>query len=85
MLKISIHAPIVGCDQFMQWKDNVCKRISIHAPIVGCDRKINYTVEKVSDFNPRTHRGVRPSNLQKHINLFRISIHAPIVGCDIMM
>ena len=35
-VEISIHAPIVGCDE----KENVISNIqiiSIHAPIVGCD------------------------------------------------
>ena len=34
--KISIHAPIVGCD-FFQYCFLLLDQISIHAPIVGCD------------------------------------------------
>ena len=34
--------------------------ISIHAPIVGCDEGYVASMYKKYDFNPRTHRGVRP-------------------------
>ena len=37
MLKISIHAPIVGCDRVMRDLVGRFIGISIHAPIVGCD------------------------------------------------
>ena len=36
--KISIHAPIVGCDFLARLSLNGVGGISIHAPIVGCDR-----------------------------------------------
>ena len=40
--------------------------ISIHAPIVGCDRlQSQKTISTLSDFNPRTHRGVRPRYIRK--------------------
>ena len=124
---ISIHAPIVGCDNaklcirhhidgfqsthpswgatrssqyIIQFTD-----ISIHAPIVGCDEKAytNFTIRYpfqsthpswgatlssnfcrhvFNDFNPRTHRGVRPCRLISAVMYSMISIHAPIVGCD---
>mgnify|MGYP006908960009 CR=1 FL=1 len=35
------------------------------------------------DFNPRTHRGVRPLLNIFFAHLHIISIHAPIVGCDV--
>ena len=105
IIKISIHAPIVGCDS--KWR--ICNRysarfqsthpswgatiesltglsiirISIHAPIVGCDPRNweslstdtrfqsthpswgatcweKYKHWGLWNFNPRTHRGVRP-------------------------
>ena len=34
------------------------------------------------NFNPRTHRGVRPSLTPPNCSNRIISIHAPIVGCD---
>ena len=57
--------------------------ISIHAPIVGCDviRQCNL-ITCNSNFNPRTHRGVRLSKLFISFPQCHISIHAPIVGCD---
>ena len=36
--KISIHAPIVGCDMLIDFHEKTYSIISIHAPIVGCDR-----------------------------------------------
>ena len=34
-------------------------KISIHAPIVGCDQQCSPAPNRLDDFNPRTHRGVR--------------------------
>ena len=34
---ISIHAPRVGCDKFVEFVDKFALAISIHAPRVGCD------------------------------------------------
>ena len=104
--KISIHAPIVGCDvSSLEVAENFGKFqsthpswgatkvsyfivlvifISIHAPIVGCDE--GYAVlerDSYTDFNPRTHRGVRLLNTNRSYILNLISIHAPIVGCDL--
>ena len=36
--KISIHAPIVGCDVTSTGSQARFEKISIHAPIVGCDK-----------------------------------------------
>ena len=81
---ISIHAPIVGCDQGVGFLNSSHLIISIHAPIVGCDKiaehshciktlfqsthpswgatAVSFSVSVSSfNFNPRTHRGVRPS------------------------
>ena len=56
--------------------------ISIHAPIVGCDVCRTMIKEIESNFNPRTHRGVRPQAHRNDSKRNCISIHAPIVGCD---
>ena len=78
---ISIHAPIVGCDV-----DNLnllpLNTISIHAPIVGCDWSKRKYYKINSNFNPRTHRGVRRGIIADISLEPVISIHAPIVGCD---
>ena len=56
---ISIHAPIVGCDNIgFSLVPNF--DISIHAPIVGCDPVTACIGHFRCYFNPRTHRGVRP-------------------------
>ena len=40
---------------------------------------------RITNFNPRTHRGVRQIHLIFPTICCGISIHAPIVGCDIMV
>ena len=57
---ISIHAPIVGCDIIMEQNEITDPNISIHAPIVGCDSWTDWRANMRTNFNPRTHRGVRP-------------------------
>ena len=79
--RISIHAPIVGCDLLVQYLE-IHNHISIHAPIVGCDPIHILPVIQVFYFNPRTHRGVRLLPWNKILVIITISIHAPIVGCD---
>ena len=59
-VSISIHAPIVGCDCDTTKDGTVAISISIHAPIVGCDSCIAIVICYHDNFNPRTHRGVRP-------------------------
>ena len=39
-IKISIHAPLAGCDGAGNNRGSVDKLISIHAPLAGCDRGI---------------------------------------------
>ena len=58
------------------------KFISIHAPIVGCDQMDLIIAYDMSNFNPRTHRGVRLDKIFFDVYNGKISIHAPIVGCD---
>ena len=57
--RISIHAPLAGCDY-----DAGCGRdgraISIHAPLAGCDRSTGLRFPVELNFNPRTPCGVRP-------------------------
>ena len=81
-ITISIHAPIVGCDK---------KRIEVSAshklfqsthPSWGATMASASTTRNLSDFNPRTHRGVRPTVITMFLGFNLISIHAPIVGCD---
>ena len=42
---ISIHAPIVGCDDNGIFSKIAYKHISIHAPIVGCDHCVRLIVQ----------------------------------------
>ena len=65
-IRISIHAPIVGCD-YSAYTDSNKKAISIHAPIVGCDLRSFWTLLRSFYFNPRTHRGVRQRCLYQRL------------------
>ena len=80
-MKISIHAPRVGCDLRPLAVYKYCL-ISIHAPRVGCDARGIVIHEPFWDFNPRTPRGVRQSESNMGFIEIDISIHAPRVGCD---
>ncbi len=50
MYKISIHAPIVGCDVKYIIPVFDAHTISIHAPIVGCDNRTNGPSESSARF-----------------------------------
>ena len=80
--KISIHAPIVGCDYTGQ-NVQVLYNISIHAPIVGCDRGASGLLDEV---NISIHAPIVgcDGRLVELLKYPQISIHAPIVGCDLI-
>ena len=82
--KISIHAPIVGCDHFFDTFYIATIIISIHAPIVGCDN--NHVVDGTlwylfQSTHPSWGATLTPLFLMPKV---LISIHAPIVGCDVI-
>ena len=79
--RISIHAPLAGCDPASPW-GSLSSFISIHAPLAGCDRRNGGLQCKRRNFNPRTPCGVRPACLTYPISPKDISIHAPLAGCD---
>ena len=82
--KISIHAPIVGCDVFSECYGVHDKWFQSTHPSWGATLCIAIAEgTKWMDFNPRTHRGVRHWLIITHQTATIISIHAPIVGCDI--
>ena len=58
-LEISIHAPREGCDGNHDADHKAVLNISIHAPREGCDVGCFNQIQPISDFNPRTPRGVR--------------------------
>ena len=78
---ISIHAPIVGCDNqnLVSFIHHIHFNPRTHRGVRPLNNKL---VEYVKDFNPRTHRGVRPWRINFDEEAKSISIHAPIVGCD---
>ena len=59
-VRISIHAPLTGCDSHEFYIPTLCCFISIHAPLTGCDSLIPApSTSGTNDFNPRTPHGVR--------------------------
>ena len=78
--KISIHAPIVGCDQEAVQLISHTSLISIHAPIVGCDVRLQQNSNTRSYFNPRTHRGVRLRDIEKQNNKLKFQSTHPSWG-----
>ena len=61
---VSIHAPRVGCDEYIPSLWLFPAIVSIHAPRVGCDR-IALNIDTLPEsFNPRTPCGVR------HVSMF---------------
>ena len=57
--RISIHAPLAGCDYLRPPRRRRCE-ISIHAPLAGCDPRRYTRTHPECYFNPRTPCGVRP-------------------------
>ena len=81
---ISIHAPIVGCDTSLyEAFSTVLERFQSTHPSWGATHRCMRLLARFwNDFNPRTHRGVRPPKVNYTLKANVISIHAPIVGCD---
>ena len=80
-LKISIHAPLAGCDQLALYR-HFDHEISIHAPLAGCDDhggEGNGAVEEFQSTHPL--RGATIGEIEKMQGAY-ISIHAPLAGCD---
>ena len=83
--QISIHAPRVGCDQYILVL-LVAGQISIHAPRVGCDKLEEELYGKpnlISIHAPRVGCDEVFQMLKSRLRC--ISIHAPRVGCDLHM
>ena len=80
--RISIHAPLAGCDALRDNRNLAGQHISIHAPLAGCDITSPKRALSFSYFNPRTPCGVRPKVGADFESAMSISIHAPLAGCD---
>ena len=80
--KISIHAPIVGCDAEKSTRFTIIQQFQSTHPSWGATLRFLHNFSLISYFNPRTHRGVRQDPADIPLSPFTISIHAPIVGCD---
>ena len=80
--RISIHAPLTGCDSYLYHVHQQRYKISIHAPLTGCDYSPSWYSISVFNFNPRTPYGMRLHFITYVNSHGIISIHAPLTGCD---
>ena len=80
--RISIHAPLAGCDRNVRAHKVQDLVISIHAPLAGCDAMYLLSPAGFSIFQS-THplRGATHV-LHDFLDRGAISIHAPLAGCD---
>ena len=79
--KISIHAPLAGCDYLQPCIQRVERHFNPRTPC-GVRLGRQGVTNKLNDFNPRTPCGVRLSLRTRWASLTQISIHAPLAGCD---
>ena len=80
--RISIHAPLAGCDYIVINNETGYYDFNPRTPCGVRRRYYNGTLQ-LQHFNPRTPCGVRRA--EKVIETVRefISIHAPLAGCDL--
>ena len=79
--KISIHAPLAGCDS--PWPPAIRTHTNFN-PRTPCGVRQNSCYSSIcqSNFNPRTPCGVRRRRHGVRHVVRVISIHAPLAGCD---
>ena len=78
--RISIHAPLAGCDM-RGFQCRKLERISIHAPLAGCDCRCP---PPMGDAKFQSTHPLRGATISRWccVRIMRISIHAPLAGCD---
>ena len=79
--RISIHAPLAGCDWQSRVKVMSSRNFNPRTPC-GVRLLVVHSLGLVVDFNPRTPCGVRPFCSLSTKRRSKISIHAPLAGCD---
>ena len=81
LVRISIHAPLAGCDgkrgRFGRHGGHFNPR-----PPCGVRPASRRVASQGRHFNPRTPCGVRPLAQFRIVHQLPISIHAPLAGCD---
>ena len=82
--RISIHAPIVGCDDQQRWYCIFKHRFQSTHPSWGATQKwpLNWLIQEISIHAPIV--GCDHLSFKIYTYLTHISIHAPIVGCDLV-
>ena len=83
-LRISIHAPLAGCDNVCSYNCNRRDIFQSTHPLRGATGPASRRPWSDSDFNPRTPCGVRRENIPYSKFTVKISIHAPLAGCDLV-
>ena len=80
--RISIHAPLAGCDQRGNLRRHPLPHYFNPRTPCGVRPRRRACAHTCANFNPRTPCGVRPRPAIAAASVFRISIHAPLAGCD---
>ena len=78
MLKVSIHAPVMGATSFAERVINPVS-VSIHAPVMGATYGTHNYIANKYRFNPRTRDGCDAILLSDPC-VSDVSIHAPVMG-----
>ena len=79
--RISIHAPLAGCDHFSRGNRASLTHFNPRTPC-GVRPKSAGRTGTCRNFNPRTPCGVRRDTSEGYMLIDLISIHAPLAGCD---
>ena len=81
--RISIHAPLTGCDKERFLQNASLKQFQSTHPLRDATLRVPPFSRGFSYFNPRTPYGMRHGIPYNCDILCIISIHAPLTGCDI--
>ena len=81
-VRISIHAPLAGCDRTRAFWGRESAIFQSTHPLRGATHFYGKTLAEAKHFNPRTPCGVRRRRRRAYRDLWPISIHAPLAGCD---
>ena len=82
-IRISIRAPLAGCDSSVNLLSFTVKAISIRAPLAGCDKQKTLIPLLDSTFQSAHPSRGATSAWRLSEMTHSISIRAPLAGCDV--
>ena len=83
LVRISIHAPLAGCDGSGELAITLMSKFQSTHPLRGATHDSDAMAKGIYHFNPRTPCGVRQCLVRPEGPFHPISIHAPLAGCDL--